>query len=362
MRPSLNCCVIVGISCLTFELSALQDAAAQNAAGSAKAPLRQTRDQIAALPPSNGNAVSQVGFKPTTARSVHQPQNPGQVYSSFYRQASAQNNVYPYPATTPPRTGLGSQSSSALSRNSATARLSTQMSPRSNTSTGSLGNNAYGPALVYNLNQNRAIINSGTANHSTSSRSPVEQQRASTLGSSRQSGNIGATNQSQFRRATTAGSWRPTVAYRQPVDQQSTLGLGNPQFRLAQNCNCAPGYNPVAAGYQAPAAYQAPSLNSNISPGTGVPPLNIQVPGQTTAGQAYCPPNYQFQPGVGIPQYGTQGDSWWTPFVCGSGVYRPILKRRPMPAGTYLGQGIVGQPTAYVNGQCFRNLLRYIFP
>lgn len=42
--------------------------------------------------------------------------------------------------------------------------------------------------------------------------------------------------------------------------------------------------------------------------------------------------------------------------------YQPILKFQNMPPGTYLGQGFIGQPTAYVDGQPLRNLLRYIFP
>lgn len=40
----------------------------------------------------------------------------------------------------------------------------------------------------------------------------------------------------------------------------------------------------------------------------------------------------------------------------------PMIPLRSMPYGTYLGQGIVGQPVAYVNGEPVRNFLRYIFP
>jgi hypothetical protein len=359
MRRSLKCFVI-GISCLVSGVLTFQDAAAQNVFGNAQTPMRQTREQIAALPPSTGAALSQTGFKPTTSNSLQQPQNEGQVHSSFYRQASAQSDVYPYPATAPPRTGLGSQSNYALSRNGASARLSTQMSPGSNTTTGSLGNSAYGRAPVYNLNPNAAVLNPGSANLRTSSRSLVEQQRASTLGPPRQSGLNGMASQIRTNPAT--GVSQPTTAYRQPTNPNTTLGLGNPQFRVAQNCNCAPGYNPVAAGYQAPAAFQAPTLNPNVGQGLGVPPLNIQVPGQPGVGPGCCQPNYQVQPGIGTPQYGAQGASWWTPFVSGSGVYNPLLKLHNLPVGTYLGQGIIGQPTAYVDGQPVRNLLRYVFP
>jgi hypothetical protein len=42
--------------------------------------------------------------------------------------------------------------------------------------------------------------------------------------------------------------------------------------------------------------------------------------------------------------------------------YQPIFKLQNMPPGTYLGQGWLGQPTAYVDGQPIRNLFRYILP
>jgi hypothetical protein len=41
--------------------------------------------------------------------------------------------------------------------------------------------------------------------------------------------------------------------------------------------------------------------------------------------------------------------------------YRPLVRLRNMPPGTYLGQGVLGQPKAYVDGQPVRNLLRYVF-
>jgi len=46
----------------------------------------------------------------------------------------------------------------------------------------------------------------------------------------------------------------------------------------------------------------------------------------------------------------------------GSGQYTPLFQFRNMPPGSYLGQGLIGQPTAYVDGQPVRNLLRYIAP
>jgi hypothetical protein len=42
--------------------------------------------------------------------------------------------------------------------------------------------------------------------------------------------------------------------------------------------------------------------------------------------------------------------------------YQPIFKLQNLPPGTYMGQGWLGQPKAYVDGQPIRNLLRYVFP
>lgn len=40
----------------------------------------------------------------------------------------------------------------------------------------------------------------------------------------------------------------------------------------------------------------------------------------------------------------------------------PMIPLRSMPYGVYLGQGIIGQPVAYVDGEHVRNFLRYVFP
>lgn len=41
--------------------------------------------------------------------------------------------------------------------------------------------------------------------------------------------------------------------------------------------------------------------------------------------------------------------------------YKPLIPRR-MPCNTYLGQGLYGQPRAYVQGQNVRNFFRYLVP
>jgi hypothetical protein len=86
-----------------------------------------------------------------------------------------------------------------------------------------------------------------------------------------------------------------------------------------------------------------------------------QLPQLPQNGQSNLQFNFPTQLEV-APQYGAQGAKWWTPFVTGSGTYPPVIRRQNMPVGTYLGQGLIGQPTAYVDGQPVRNLLRYISP
>ena len=165
------------------------------------------------------------------------------------------------------------------------------------------------------------------------------------------------------------------ATFRQTAFQVPTLGL-TPVARTAQNCNCAPAPPQYFQPQQSfsPAATQAPSLG-------GVPNINIQVPGQTGGfaqpnfqAPAYRAPGFQsgtqtYTPnysGVGTPQFGTNGygggSNWFSTFLTGSGQYPNLLSFRNLPPGTQLGQGIIGQPTAYVDGQPARNLLRWIFP
>ena len=116
--------------------------------------------------------------------------------------------------------------------------------------------------------------------------------------------------------------------------------------RPRQDCVCVPTQAAANAGLFRQsniAANQAPSLASS---GVGT-------------GYQYQP--YQFQPGLGVPQIGRR-ENVLTPFFRGSGMYTPLIPLIQTQQGTYLGQGIIGQPTAYVNGQPLRNLLRYIFP
>lgn len=63
-----------------------------------------------------------------------------------------------------------------------------------------------------------------------------------------------------------------------------------------------------------------------------------------------------------IASAGVQKNAWISPDSSNTGVYQPVIRLANVPPGTFVGQGIIGQPKAYVDGQPIRNLLRYVFP
>ncbi len=128
--------------------------------------------------------------------------------------------------------------------------------------------------------------------------------------------------------------------------------------RVAQNCECPPPTNLRVTGYQVPASDPFSTL--------AAPTLASQSP---TVASQYDPGTLQAQPSIGlqspnvsVPQYDTTQNQGWTPFAGGANAYQPLIRLTNMKPGTYLGRGIIGQPTAYVDGQPVRNLLRYVFP
>lgn len=153
-----------------------------------------------------------------------------------------------------------------------------------------------------------------------------------------------------------------------PVTPNANAGL--PPINPA-GCNCGPNYVNPAANYAV--GYQG--FQPGVQAANSVPALNVQNPlANPGFNPNCCPPQgaaglggvggFQFQQGIGTPQFGrqTNNNPWWSSFLTGSGQYTPLLQFRNMPPGTYLGQGLVGQPTAYVDGQPLRNLLRYVSP
>ncbi|MFK8112569.1 MAG: hypothetical protein AB8B91_10215 [Rubripirellula sp.] len=106
-------------------------------------------------------------------------------------------------------------------------------------------------------------------------------------------------------------------------------------FATIDNCNCvsAASTYSAACGGCAPVSYQAPG-------GYIAPPAQISAP-------AVLPGNFPGQPAA----------------VGGAGVPSSALISFGQEANpVVVGQGLLGQPVAYVPGQTFRNWIRYFFP
>ena len=138
---------------------------------------------------------------------------------------------------------------------------------------------------------------------------------------------------------TPAPVFRPqtvTPLARPVANQVPSLGL--PNLAANQVPTLGPSANSTFGGFlgQAGANYQVQPLGSN-----------------------------QFQAGLGVPQFRSTGNfgsgNWFSNGLFGTGAYTPLL---PLvnAQGARLGQGIIGQPTAYMDGQPLRNLLRYLSP
>lgn len=96
---------------------------------------------------------------------------------------------------------------------------------------------------------------------------------------------------------------------------------------------------------------------------------HISPPSGYSAGGLYdCQPAYSYQP-WGTPVMPASGNVPIYPpqtlppgpFVPSPG-FRPLFTLGQNPYNAQLGQGIIGQPKAYVPGQSIRNFLRYLTP
>ncbi|HAN96489.1 MAG TPA: hypothetical protein DCQ98_03200 [Planctomycetaceae bacterium] len=168
-------------------------------------------------------------------------------------------------------------------------------------------------------------------------------------------------------------STAPSIAYVPPANQGTTA------WRLAPVDAAAYG-NPaiVQASYQVPAD-TAPALGvvstvpqnwqttygSNpyvgqpvrTAPNSGVIPVGYQTVGYPqTLGNCATPPA-SISPSLGYGPYGAVSQT-----VPVNGNYKPLLPLQGLPAGTYVSQGLIGQPKAFVNGQPVRNFFRYVLP
>ena len=89
---------------------------------------------------------------------------------------------------------------------------------------------------------------------------------------------------------------------------------------------------------------------------SGVAPVGYQTVGYPqTLTNCNSPAN--LPPSLGYGNYGSVPST-----VPVNGNYKPLLPIQGLPAGTYVSQGLIGQPKAFVNGQPVRNVFRYILP
>jgi len=134
----------------------------------------------------------------------------------------------------------------------------------------------------------------------------------------------------------------PTVA-QAPTN---TLGLEPVQQQWGQ-----------PAGNMFQQTYSTSAQNCPTCVGSGIYPTQAQFSSPQFPNQIAPQPIYP--PGVQTPQ------PWLNPNSNPAGNrtnYTPLISLRNLPPGTYLGQGIIGQPKAYVDGEPVRNLFRYILP
>ncbi len=139
--------------------------------------------------------------------------------------------------------------------------------------------------------------------------------------------------------------------------QPTSFYQPNQPYTIAQNC-------PTCVGGTTTTTYPVPNY-SPVQSGTGVgtsapaiigtPSLSAPQPSVTYGVPQYAP----VDPAAGY--YGVP-QTWNNPTLAPANRtnYSPLLSLRNLPPGTYIGQGILGQPKAYIDGEPIRNLLRYM--
>lgn len=137
----------------------------------------------------------------------------------------------------------------------------------------------------------------------------------------------------------------------------------------------------AAAGDYAPLAQPQLSTNfatmancRNITPPSGYrsdrlltcgPPVSyVTTVGASAPPPTYLPPPAQLGPAVTLPPATLPAEAIPLPpvqtVIPGSPGYRPLISFGQERYPVQVGQGIFGQPTAYVPGQSFRNAIRYL--
>lgn len=146
-----------------------------------------------------------------------------------------------------------------------------------------------------------------------------------------------------------------------PVITQPTLGITSTNaLKPASGGQPAMVAAPAAAGCNC-----GPQVGAGALAASGVPPYSTGVPTVPFAPPAGLPgtiPTSMTQPNVAAqPSAGSNGATTaYYPYLTGN--FQPIVATKNLPPGTYMGRGMFGQPTAYIDGQPMRNLFRYVFP
>jgi hypothetical protein len=153
----------------------------------------------------------------------------------------------------------------------------------------------------------------------------------------------------------------PTAGAFAPVPRSGTIGgqtipggdyapmpqpqLGN-QFATLGNCR----------NISAPSGYRSDRILT-----CGPPASYVTTIGATTGPPVYTPPPAQIGPPAILPPVQMAGPVAAGPAVVpGPAGFRPLISFGQERYPVQVGQGIFGQPTAYVPGQTFRNAIRYL--
>lgn len=176
-----------------------------------------------------------------------------------------------------------------------------------------------------------------------------------------------------FSTSTTGGGswvWVPNQGYGVapggiPVITQPTLGITSTNaLKPVGGTILPPAGGPPGTTSTSVAANGAacqcgvPSVASPV-----VPPYTTGVPTIPFAPPPSLPgtiPTSSTIPTASAATGATTPTTAYYPYLTGN--FQPIVATKNMPPGTYMGRGMFGQPTAYVDGQPMRNLFRYVFP
>lgn len=195
--------------------------------------------------------------------------------------------------------------------------------------------------------------------------------------------------------ASTVGSidTRSNVSSFKSIYPVTTASYSAPSYSTpsyAVQSNAAPASSSVYTPASTSQVWSNSSYGPSISPPTQVANNEVRysvpadyaptltVPSTTTyptSGVQYYPatslPNTVYrqtrsgsscQPGYGVNSPASLPPSLGYGVPANNSPYKALLPLQKMPNNTYVGQGLIGQPKAFVEGQPVRNFFRYILP